>query len=411
MSIYSVGTKVCAVWKDGTPHVAEVIQRRLRNDAGEIVVDYKAQERDDNPAHWEYYLHYVDYDRRLDEWCSSARVLGPHEADEPEAVTTRHGRFKRSRVPGGGAVAIMDPTVAALEREHEEITKVKNIGTVVLGKWAMDAWYFSPYPEEYWGSYLFICEYSLKYMKKPSTLARHRAHCTLRHPPGNEIYRHGALSVWEVDGAAQKIYCQNLCLLAKLFLDHKTLYYDVEPFWFYVLTECDDSGAHIVGYFSKEKASAEGYNLACILTLPPYQRRGYGKFLISFSYELSKLEGKPGSPEKPLSDLGKLSYRSFWTYVILSELRAAPEPLSIRELAAKTSFTIADIVATLQALGMIRYWRGAYAISVSQEQLDKYLSTSHASQHFAVPEAIRWKPPPAPPKAALRRKKSTSSTQ
>lgn len=47
-----------------------------------------------------------------------------------------------------------------------------------------------------------------------------------------------------------------------------------------------------VGYFSKEKCSEEGYNLACILTLPCYQKRGYGKFLISFSYELSKLEGK-----------------------------------------------------------------------------------------------------------------------
>jgi GNAT superfamily N-acetyltransferase len=47
-----------------------------------------------------------------------------------------------------------------------------------------------------------------------------------------------------------------------------------------------------VGYFSKEKCSEDGYNLACILTLPCYQKKGYGKFLISFSYELSKLEGK-----------------------------------------------------------------------------------------------------------------------
>jgi hypothetical protein len=36
-----------------------------------------------------------------------------------------------------------------------------------------------------------------------------------------------------------------------LFLDHKTLYYDVDLFLFYVLCECDERGAHIVGYFSK----------------------------------------------------------------------------------------------------------------------------------------------------------------
>lgn len=104
-------------------------------------------------------------------------------------------------------------------------------------------------------------------------------------------------------------YSQNLCLLAKCFLDHKTLYYDTDPFLFYVMTEYDCKGFHIVGYFSKvsthrdllsalpvavapphsptpifqEKESTEDYNVACILTLPPYQRRGYGKLLIEFS--------------------------------------------------------------------------------------------------------------------------------
>jgi hypothetical protein len=39
--------------------------------------------------------------------------------------------------------------------------------------------------------------------------------------------------------------------MAKLFLDHKTLYFDVEPFMFYVLTEVDRFGCHLVGYFSK----------------------------------------------------------------------------------------------------------------------------------------------------------------
>jgi histone acetyltransferase MYST1 len=166
---------------------------------------------------------------------------------------------------------------------------------------------------------------------------------------GKEIYRKGTLSVYEVDGKDHKvqskhlqesqycnnllqIYCQNLCLLAKLFLDHKTLYFDVEPFLFYILCEVDKQGAHIVGYFSKEKESPDGNNVACILTLPPYQRQGYGKLLIAFSYELSRLEGTVGSPEQPLSDLGKLSYRSYWSWVLLEILRDFRGTLSIKDL-------------------------------------------------------------------------------
>jgi hypothetical protein len=53
---------------------------------------------------------------------------------------------------------------------------------------------------------------------------------------------------WQVDGRKEKQYCQNLCYLAKLFLDHKTLYYDVDLFLFYVLCETDARGAHIVSH-------------------------------------------------------------------------------------------------------------------------------------------------------------------
>jgi histone acetyltransferase MYST1 len=68
-----------------------------------------------------------------------------------------------------------DAKMAALEKEHEEITKVKNINVIELGRYEIETWYFSPYPEEYSKcDKLFICEFCLKYMKKQRTLQRHK---------------------------------------------------------------------------------------------------------------------------------------------------------------------------------------------------------------------------------------------
>ena len=62
-----------------------------------------------------------------------------------------------------------------LEKEHEEITKVKNINTIELGRYEIDTWYFSPYPEEFSAySKLYLCEFCLKYMTKKKTLLRHK---------------------------------------------------------------------------------------------------------------------------------------------------------------------------------------------------------------------------------------------
>ncbi|XP_033129428.1 LOW QUALITY PROTEIN: histone acetyltransferase of the MYST family 1 [Brassica rapa] len=108
--------------------------------------------------------------------------------------------------------------------------------------------------------------------------------------PGDEIFQSSILSVFEIYGKKDRVYAQNLCYLAKLFLDQETLYYDVDLFMFYIMCESVNvmiGGRHMVGYFSKEKHSEEAYNLACIIrTLPPYQRKGYGKFLIAL-YEYS----------------------------------------------------------------------------------------------------------------------------
>lgn len=295
--------------------------------------------------------------------------------------------------------AEMDPTTAALEKEHEAITKVKYIDTLRIGQFEIDTWYFSPYPDEYRKvSTLYVCEYCLTYMRLEKTFRYHRTVCTQRQPPGAEIYRKGTISVFEIDGRDHKIYCQTLCLMAKLFLDHKTLYYDVDPFMFYVLCEIDRNGCHIVGYFSKEKESPDCNNVACILILPPFQRKGYGKFLIGFSYELSRREGVVGSPEKPLSDLGRLSYRSYWAYTLLAmmrECRSQTATQSIRELSEQSGITQEDIIYTLQSMKMVKYWKGQHVICVTQRTVSEHMQMPQFRRPKLVVDGscLRWTPP------------------
>ncbi|KAE8575156.1 hypothetical protein XENTR_v10003740 [Xenopus tropicalis] len=284
-------------------------------------------------------------------------------------------------------------------RLQGQITEGSNmIKTIIFGRYELDTWYHSPYPEEYARlGRLYMCEFCLKYMKSQTILRRHMAKCVWKHPPGDEIYRKGSISVFEVDGKKNKIYCQNLCLLAKLFLDHKTLYYDVEPFLFYVMTEGDNTGCHLIGYFSKEKNSFLNYNVSCILTMPQYMRQGYGKMLIDFSYLLSKVEDKVGSPERPLSDLGLISYRSYWKEVLLRYLHNFQgKEISIKEISQETAVNPVDIVSTLQALQMLKYWKGKHLVLKRQDLIDEWASKDAKrtnSNKTMDPSCLKWTPP------------------
>jgi histone acetyltransferase HTATIP len=109
------------------------------------------------------------------------------------------------------------------------------------------------------------------------------------------------------------LYAQNLCLFAKLFLDTKSVFYDVTTFLYYMLvahdpepivphTDADTDGVgqqgQVVGFFSKEKMSWDSNNLACILVFPPWQKQGLGQILMGASYEMSRREERLGGPEK-----------------------------------------------------------------------------------------------------------------
>jgi hypothetical protein len=268
---------------------------------------------------------------------------------------------------------------------------------IQFANYEIEAWYKAPYPEDFWQlDKLFICQYCLKYMKSHIILNRHLEKCLWRHPPGREIYRKDELSFFEVDGEYNKIYCQNLCLLAKLFLDHKTLYFDVEPFLFYVLTRYNEElGAfEMIGYFSKEKQSVMNYNLSCILILPPFQNKGYGKLLIDFSYLLSKVEEKLGSPERPLSDLGLISYRNYWKGKLLCHMASFihDSELSIKDTSLETGILSNDIISTFQYIGLIKYWKGKHVILKNKDLINKYTNQLKNSNIQIDPTCLIWTP-------------------
>lgn len=293
------------------------------------------------------------------------------------------------------------------------------IRKIQFREYEIDTWYTSPYPEEYSQSkILYICEHCLKYMSSPISFERHQLkNCNLsnNHPPGVEIYRDldKNIAVWEVDGRKNINYCQNLCLLAKLFLNSKTLYYDVEPFIFYILTEIDSEDTtkyHFVGYFSKEKLSNSDYNVSCILTLPIYQRKGYGNLLIDFSYLLSRHEFKFGTPEKPLSDLGLVSYRNYWKITIAMKLKelylkyltsdqeGEKEKflsISLENLSKHTGMIPSDVVVGLEQLELLikNPNTNTYGIVINVPKINSIIDKWERKKYITLDyNKLLWKP-------------------
>ncbi|KAJ3059997.1 hypothetical protein HDU98_003994 [Podochytrium sp. JEL0797] len=127
-------------------------------------------------------------------------------------------------------------------------------------------------------------------------------------------------------------------------------------------------------------------------------RMNSNRFLTQFytkstGYLLSKKEEKPGTPEKPLSDLGLLSYRSYWRWVILAELRKIDKStVSIEELGSRTCMTFDDIVSTLTVLEMlVKDGHGDYVIRYNAAVVDEYLAKLETKKYPVIrPSSLRW---------------------
>ena len=274
----------------------------------------------------------------------------------------------------------------ATSKHHPSHSHVgsNNIKHVVLGDLLFQTWFQSFYPQDLVAreiERLYICRWCFRYTGDVSAYVKHMRVCGKREkasPPGAKVYEHAGYSVWEVDGEEDKLFAQNLCLFAKLFVDHKTVFFDVASFLFYLLVFSDpvDPDWRILGFFSKEKMSWDANNLACILIFPPYQHKSLGRLLISVSYRLGGDSASIGGPERPLSEMGWKSYSRFWKerllrYLLLgsgeqsrdtppphrrkpkgSKKRPASETMTVQDMSLAVGMLTEDVITTLKDMGV-----------------------------------------------------------
>lgn len=327
----------------------------------------------------------------------TSRSLPQHRDREIFEVARKEAEEERRRTSEAAEAEINGDNSVTGKPNRTVSGPPSKIKCIQFGKYVIDTFYAAPYPEEYsHESRLFICEFCLKYLPSEFVAYRHKLKCPAKHPPGDEIYRDGTVSIWEVDGRKKTEYCQCLCLMAKMFLGSKTLYYDVEPFLFYILTEYDETGYHFVGYFSKEKRPASQNNVSCILVMPIHQRKGYATFLIDFSYLLTRIEEKEGSPEKPLSDMGLTAYRAYWDLTISRHLlNLGMKPFSTKTLMALTGMTADDVIHSLERLYAFTKdpVTKTYAIRYDKKLYETIVTDFDSKKHRKlIPERLIWTP-------------------
>ena len=399
----------------------------------------KAEDAPEGPEGMEYYVHYQQMNRRHDRWISwhelrlitdedsgdeaemSPGAISDSDVSMSQASDELPNRRKSARVmkeeedeeeedgDTNGSEGLPSELDYSDESDHEgmnendiieweKATKVKRIDKIFIGASLMETWYWSPFPAEFQDcSLLYICEFCLTFNREKSEFQSHCAYCKYRHPPGDEIYSDPSpqckMSVFEVDGFFERVYCENLCYLSKLFLDHKRFdRFDVSNFYFYIVGEWMQSGGfRFIGYFSKEKQSTNR-NLSCIMSLPCYQRKGFGSFIIEFSYELSKITKRIGTPERPLSDLGKRTYLRWWLQRILRIIKNRTESISISDLSRMTYIMPEDIKATLDEYKLLYYYKGQYHIALTDERLQLLWIEPNPNHVRVNPLYLHWTP-------------------
>ena len=198
--------------------------------------------------------------------------------------------------------------------------------------------------------------------------------------------------------AGSQMYCQNLSLFAKLFLDNKSVFFDVTGFNYFLLVHTDPAtrAQQVIGFFSKEKQSWDCNNLACILIFPPWQKKSLGSLLIALSYEISRREGLLGGPEKPISDIGKKGYVKYWCAQVARYLLDAKDTnlkrgsgrVSVEDISRETWMLQEDVLTALREMSVaVNAGKGkgeVARVKIDKEKVREWVERNHVDLRPAI---------------------------
>lgn len=236
-----------------------------------------------------------------------------------------------------------------------------------------------------WLEKLHVCPFCFKYTDIEREMNIHIPNCEYAHQlPGKVMYldNENHFVIRKVRAMKYSLFCQNMCLLAKFFLDSKSVFYYLNQYDFYVAYEVLGGKETPMGFYSRELTSWERNNLSCICVFPCYQQRRIGTKLIEFSYRLSKYEQHISGPERPLSQFGKLSYIKYWCRRLSWELTygklSHQKEISLEIISKVTQFRVND------ALMALDFMKALYQHGDKPLYVDFYMMKFENRNHYVL---------------------------
>lgn len=318
------------------------------------------------------YIHFNNTDKRLDEWVPLTQLSRDNELSKNVNFQKRLDIKKN------------------LNTSQSKNKIIRNIDSIRIGDNEIDAWYFSPYPSEFCKSrHLYICEYCFKYFNSPKLF---QFHCHTKNdsrPKGLEIYRKGTISIFEISSKTDRFYCQSLFLLSKLFLEDSSLSYIIDNITYLILCECDENGAHPIGFLSRPTDWDGNIIFYEIVILPPFQKQGYSQLLLSCVYEMAHRSLVIGGVGRSLTDLGKPALKRFFINKIVDLFgEYLYEITTVTDITAYTSICKNDVIDTLKDLNIFPDDGNKLKIDDIEDFMQSYKKTE--GDKFFDKEFLMW---------------------